>query len=164
MNAILVRAAALVLVALVAGCANFSRIEVGDHEDAVVDRVGRPQTVWKNPDGSEIWQFPQGFFATETFIVTLGPDRTVQRVHNALSEPYFSMIQPGMSQDDVFRILGAPREVWRFPARNEETWTWRFKDTNFMLFNVLFDQSTGKVRSTQRLQEVTVPDRGGRRR
>ena len=160
MSAFPVRIALLLAaICLVAGCAGFSSIQVGDHEDSVVDRVGRPQTVWKNPDGSELWQFPQGFFATETFIVTIGPDRLVQRVHNALSEPYLSSIQPGMTTDDVFRTLGAPREIWRFPGRNEETWTWRYKDTNFMLFNVNFDQSTGKVRSTQRLQEVTVPNR-----
>ena len=156
--------AALLVAALVAGCAIFSRIEPGDTADSVIDRFGHPDTIWENPDGSEVWQFPQGFYATETFMVTIGPDRKVKGVHQALSEPFLSQIQPGMTKDDVHRILGRPREIWRFPSRNNETWTWRYRDTNFMLFHVLFDTRTGKVTRTQRLQEITFPDRGGRRR
>lgn len=162
MNAILVRAASLAFAALAAGCANFSAISPGDTEVVVGEKVGRPNAVWKNPDGSELWQYPQGFYATQTFMITLGPDRRVQEIHQALSEPYFSKIYAGMTRDDVFRMLGKPREIWNFPARDEETWTWRYKDTNFMFFNVMFDQSAGTVRKTQRLQEIQFLDGNGR--
>ena len=162
MNAILVRAASLALAALAAGCANFSAIAPGDTEVVVGEKVGAPNAVWKNPDGSELWQYPQGFYATQTFMITMGPDRRVQEVHQALSEPYFSKIYAGMTKDDVYRMLGKPREVWSFPARDEETWTWRYKDTNFMFFNVMFDQSAGTVRKTQRLQEIQFLDGNGR--
>jgi len=161
-NAILVRAALLTLAALAAGCANFSAVAPGDSEAAVGEKVGRPDAVWKNPDGSELWQYPQGFYATQTFMITLGPDRRVQEVHQALSDPYFSKIYAGMTRDDVFRMLGKPREIWTFPGRDEETWTWRYKDTNFMFFNVMFDQSAGTVRNTQRLQEIQFLDGNGR--
>jgi outer membrane protein assembly factor BamE (lipoprotein component of BamABCDE complex) len=155
--------AALLAAAVLSGCGGFASIAPGDSEVAVGEKVGRPTTVWKNPDGSEIWQYPQGYYATETFVITMGSDRRVKEIHQALSDPYFSKIYVGMSKDDVYRMLGRPREVWNFPARDEETWTWRYRDTNYMFFNVMFDRSAGTVRNTQRLQEILFLD-GGRGR
>jgi hypothetical protein len=92
----------------------------------------------------------------------MGADHRVKQVDQVLSEPYFSKIAIGMSRDDVFRMLGRPREVWSFAARDEETWTWRYYDTNYMFFNVMFDRTAGTVRNTQRIQEILFLD-GGRR-
>lgn len=139
---------------IAAGCANFSAIQPGDPTQSVTDRVGEPTTVWTNEDGSEIWQYPQGHYATQTFIVIVGPDERVVEVHQALSEPYFSKVQRGMSREDVQRLLGPPREVRNFPARNEETWTWRYVDITNMQFNVNFDRTQDRVKSVQRVQEV----------
>jgi hypothetical protein len=154
------RASALLLAVLAAGCASFSSVSPGDSDVNVKDKVGAPVAVLKNPDGSELWQYPRGYYATQTYMVTLGPDRRVQEVHQALSEEYFSKIQIGWSRDDVLRLLGRPREVWYFPARDEETWTWRYYDTTYMFFNVLFDRTAGTVRTTQRLQEILLLDGG----
>ena len=152
--------AASLALACLAGCAGFSSVNPGDSEVVVGEKVGAPTTVWKNPDGSELWQYPQGYYATQTFVVTLGADRRVQEVHQVLSEEYFSRVQPGMSRDDVFRLLGRPREVWYFPPRDEEVWTWRYYFTSYMFFNVLFDRTRGTVRSVQRLEEVPPPSGG----
>jgi hypothetical protein len=152
--------ASLLALACLAGCASFSGVNPGDSEVVVGEKVGAPTTVWKNPDGSELWQYPQGYYATQTFIVTMGPDRRVQEVHQVLNEDYFSRVQPGMSRDDVFRLLGRPREVWYFGARDEEVWIWRYYETAYMFFNVLFDRTRGTVRTVQRLQEVTIPGSG----
>jgi hypothetical protein len=152
--------AALLIAFVSAGCASFSDITPGDSAQSVADRVGKPITVWKNSDGSELWQYPQGYYATQTFILTLDPDQRVREIHQALSEPYFSRVQAGMSRDDVFRLLGRPREIWYFGARDEETWTWRYWEAAYMFFNVLFDRTQGTVRSVQRLQEVPPPSGG----
>lgn len=162
MTPTLLRAGALALAVLAAGCANFSGIQPGDSEAVVGEKVGAPVAVLKNPDGSELWQYPRGYYATQTYMVTLGPDRRVQEVHQALSEEYFSKIQVGWSRDDVMRLLGRPREVWNFPARDEETWTWRYYNTTYMFFNVLFDKTQGQVRSVQRLDEILFLDGGHR--
>jgi hypothetical protein len=152
--------ALLALVCVSAGCASFSSVAPGDSEVVVKEKVGAPTTVWKNPDGSELWQYPQGYYATQTFMVTVGADKRVQEVHQALNEPYFSMVQRGMSRDDVYRLLGRPREIWHFPPRDEETWTWRYYETTYMFFNVLFDRTQGTVRTVQRLEEVPPPSGG----
>lgn len=158
----LLRASVLALLLLAAACADFSSVAPGDSAVNVTDKVGKPVTVWKNPDGSELWQYPRGYYATQTFVVTVGADQRVQEIHQALGEPYFSKIQAGMSREDVSRMLGRPREIWTFPRRDEETWTWRYYDTNYMFFNVLFDRTAGTVRNTQRLQEILFMDGGHR--
>jgi len=102
--------------------------------------------VWKNADGSEVWEYPQGFYAVQTFMVAFDPDHVVREVREVLNETYFSRIRPGMSREDVRRLIGKPREIWYFPARDEETWTWRYYDITYRFFNVLFDRSEGTVR------------------
>lgn len=155
--------AALLIACTSTGCANFSGIAPGDSAQSVADRVGKPVNVWKNGDGSELWQYPQGYYATQTFMVTVGSDQRVREVHQVLGEPYFSTVQAGMVRDDVYRLLGRPREIWYFPPRDEEAWTWRYWDTRYMFFNVLFDRTQGTVRTVQRLEEVPPPS-GGRAR
>jgi len=163
MTAALHRAGALLVLILAAGCANFSAISPGDSAPAVEARVGPPGSVWKNADGSEVWEYPLGPSGVQTFMIDIGPDRTVRAVRQVLREEYFAKVVPGMSRDEVRRLLGRPKEVWYFPARDEEVWTWRYLEVNYRLFNVLFDRTSGMVRSTLRLDEVFLPVGRGRR-
>ena len=162
MIAALRRTALLALTLLAAGCASFSALSPGDSALTVEARVGPPVAVWKNADGSEVWEYPQGSYAVQTFMVAFDPDHAVREVRQVLNETYFSKIQPGMSREDVRRLIGKPREIWYFPARDEETWTWRYFDTTYRFFNVLFDRSEGTVRTTLRLDEILFMDGHGR--
>ena len=162
MIAALHRAAALFALGLLAaGCANFSGISPGDSAPTVEARLGPPGTVWKNADGSEAWEYPMGPTGVQTFMIDIGPDRAVRAVRQVLTEEYFAKVVAGMSREDVRRLLGRPKEVWYFPARDEEVWTWRYLEVNYRFFNVLFDRTSGTVRTTLRLDEVFLPD-GGR--
>ena len=152
------RVALLALACASAGCANFSSIAPGDSAQSVTDRVGKPVTVWKNSDGSELWQYPQGYYAVQCFMVTIGPDQRVREIHQARSDLYFSKVQAGMSREDVHRLLGAPREIWYFPTRDEELWAWRYYETTYHFFNVLFDRTKGTVRSVLRVDEILFLD------
>ena len=155
-------AGALGLALCIGACANFSAISPGDSALQVASAVGEPATVWTHPDGSEVWEYPQGPSGVQTFMVDIGPDQAVHAVHQVLSEEYFSRVSPGMSREDVRRLLGRPKEVWSFPDRDEESWTWRYLDVRYKFFHVLFDRSSGAVRYTLRLDEVFPP--GGRGR
>jgi hypothetical protein len=155
-------AALLALMFLGAGCANFSAISPGDSALAVETRVGAPGTVWENADGSEVWEYPTGPYGVHTFMIDIGPDQAVREVHQVLREEYFSKVHAGMSRDEVQRMLGRPREIWYFPARDEEVWFWRYLEVNYRFFNVLFDHSDGTVRTTLRLDEILFMDGRGR--
>jgi len=164
MIAALRRTALLALTLLAAGCANFSALSPGDSALTVEARVGPPGTVWTNADGSEVWEYPMGPSGVQTFMIDIGPDRAVRAVRQVLKEEYFSKVVAGMSRDDLRRLLGRPKEVWYFPARDEEVWVWRYFEITYRFFNVLFDRTGGTVRTTLRLDEVFLPGGGRGRR
>lgn len=139
------------------GCA-LSPVSNGMDEMQVQARLGKPETVRKVADGSQIWEYPGGPLGRQTYMVTIGADRSVKDVRQVLSDPYFSKVTSGMSRDEVRQILGRPGEVWMFPARNEEVWTWRYQEIVPMFFNVMFDRASGTVRTTQRQEEVLWMD------
>jgi len=162
MIAALHRAALLALAVVPAACANFSAISPGDSALTVEARVGAPGTVWKSTDGYEVWEYPLGPYGVQTFMITVGPDQAVRDVQQVLREEYFSRVHAGMSRDEVRRLLGKPRDIWYFPARDEEVWFWRYFEVNYRFFNVLFDRTAGTVRTTLRLDEILFLDGRGR--
>src|SRR5207245_5849846 len=102
MNATFSRAVLLLLcAAFTAACASPSAINPGASAQQVETLVGPPANVWKNADGSEVWEYPQGPFGVETYMVTLGPDRAVREVRQVLSDETISKLHVGMSRDEV---------------------------------------------------------------
>jgi hypothetical protein len=157
MIATLHRAAALLALAVLpAACANFSAISSGDSSRDVEARVGAPGTVWKNADGSEVWEYPRGPLGVETFMITVGPDHAVREVRQVLSDDYVFKVHPGMSRGEVRRLLGRPGEVASFERRDEEVWSWRYQDAaaRYMIFHVVFDRSRDTVRTSFRIDET----------
>jgi hypothetical protein len=140
------------------GCAAVSPVKSGMDEMQVQARMGKPETVRKGADGSQIWEYPLGPLGRQTYMVTLGPDRSVKEVRQVMSEEYFAKVTSGMSREEVRQILGRPGEVSIFPARNEEVWSWRYQQVNPMFFNVMFDRSSGTVRTTLRQEEILWMD------
>src|SRR6266480_4279508 len=108
-----------------AACASFSAINPGASARQVETLVGAPANVWKNADGSEVWEYPRGPLGGETYMVTLGSDRTAREVHQVLSEEYISKLQVGMSREEVRRLVGRPSHVGFSDFTDEEIWSWR---------------------------------------
>jgi hypothetical protein len=156
--------ATALLAAAATGCSNYGSITPGTGADQVRARMGTPGEVWRNADGTETWEYrtaPAGWY---TYMVDLGPDHAVRDVHQVLDEPYFGRIQPGLSRDQVRRLLGAPKDVAEYKAKNEEVWSWRYKEANnwYRLFNVAFDASSGTVLRTFRMDDPYMYDKGGK--
>jgi len=163
---ILRRAIALpVFAALLAACANFFAISPGTPDKQVRAQVGAPDTVWKNSDGSETWEYPLGPFGTETYMITIASNRAVGGVSQVLSDEFLFKVQAGMSREEVRRLLGRPTEVERYQRLKEEVWSWRYreKDVWYMLFNAHFDSDTGVLRRISRTTDPLHDSRGGRK-
>jgi len=146
---------ALVLLAVLAvGCASFPSISPGSPAQQVEALVGSPDRVWKNPDGSEVWEYPQGPMGTETFMVSLGPERTVQDVRQVLNEETISKLRIGMSRDEVRRMIGKPRDIGYSDRTDEEIWSWLYREwrSRKMELYVQFDRPTGMVKGISRFQ------------
>ena len=164
MTILRISTAAAALAAILGGCANYGSIAPGTGADQVRARMGTPAEVWKNGDGTETWEYPTSPNGWYTYMVDLGPDHTVRDVHQVLDDPYFAKIQPGQSRDQVRRVLGAPKDIAQYRRKNEEVWSWRYKEANnwYKLFNVAFDASSGTVLRTFRLDDPYMYDKGGR--
>jgi hypothetical protein len=137
-----------------AGCASFSAINPGASAQQVEKLVGAPASVWKNADGSEVWEYPQGPLGVETYMVTLGPDHAVREVRQVLSDETISKLHVGMSRDEVRRLLGKPRDIGFSSLNDEEIWSWRYREwgvRNMELY-VQFDRSTGALKKVTRFQ------------
>src|SRR5882762_6822152 len=148
------RAVLLLPALFAAGCASFSAINPGVSAQHVETLVGAPASVWKNADGSEVWEYPQGPLGVETYMVTLGSDRTVREVRQVLSDETISKLHVGLSRDEVRRLLGRPRDIGFSNLNDEEIWSWRYREwgvRNMELY-VQFDGPTGALKKTTRFQ------------
>src|SRR5258706_3007 len=143
--------------ALFAGCANFSAVSSGMPAQQVQAKLGSPETVRKNADGSEVWEYPRGPLGVETYMVTLGSDRAVREVRQVLSEEYISKLHVGMPRDEVRRLLGRPRDTGFSDLNDEEIWSWRYREwgvRNMELY-AQFDRTTGALKKITRFQVDT---------
>src|SRR5258707_892763 len=144
----------LALAASLAGCANFAAVSNGMPAQQVQAKLGAPETVRKNADGSEVWEYPGGPLGRQTYMVTLGSDRAVREAHQVLSEEYFSKLHAGMSRDEVRRLLGRPRDIGFSGLNDEEIWSWRYREARVrnMELYVQFDRPSGALKSISRFQ------------
>ena len=129
-----------------------------DGLEDVVRALGNPAMRWQNEDGSAQLAFPRGPMGYHTYMATIGADGKLRQIVNVLDEKNFARIRPGMSKEEVLRILGPSYPNWTvyFERRDELVWEWRYCDTwnEAARFNVLFDNTRGTVRSTLRLTET----------
>lgn len=151
---------------LLAACASYDGrgLRPGiDGRDSVQATMGAPAMRWPQDDGGELWAYPRGPAGTQTFMVHLGADGKLQRVEKVLDMTHFARIRTGIDdKDSVQRLIGPPNPAWSvyFEARDELAWEWLFCDDWGLMarFGVLFDGSSGKVRSTFQRPELRGVD------
>src|SRR5204862_5710105 len=90
-------------------------------------KLGAPETVRKNADGSEVWEYPGGPLGRVTYMVALGSDHAVREVRQVLNDEYFSRVRAGMSRDAVRRLTGRTGYIMEFSASDEELTSWRYQ-------------------------------------
>jgi outer membrane protein assembly factor BamE (lipoprotein component of BamABCDE complex) len=150
----------LALSVLAAGCDNNGRpieemgldkLAKGISTEAEVRSVmGQPDTVWEEEDGARTLEYPKGPSGQRTWMFEIGKDGKLKDYTQVLTEERFARITPGMSKDDVRRLLGRPLSVVQFRLKQEEVWDWLYRDQTQMrrLFNVHYDIASGKVTGT----------------
>ncbi len=128
----------------------------------VVASMGVPAMRWKDADGREQLAYPRGPEGTQTFMAFVGADGRLERIEAVLDMAHFARIEPGKSdQAAVLRLLGPSQPQWTqyFKARDELVWEWRFCDSwnQLALFDVLFDATTGIVRTSYQRSDLRGP-------
>ena len=151
---------------LLAACASYggSGLKPGEARlEDVQALMGAPAMRWQDADGSIQLAYPRGPAGFDTFMVRLGSDGRLQSITNVLEPAGFARLRPGMTKDEVLRVLGPPDHgsTVYFKARDELVWDWRVRYAlaEPSRFQVLFDNTSGAVRSTMiQLELVAPPD------
>ncbi|MDO8264060.1 MAG: hypothetical protein Q7T21_12690, partial [Gallionella sp.] len=122
--------------------------------------MGQPAMRWQDPDGSRQLAYPRGPAGFDTFMVRLGPNGKLQTIENVLDEQQLANVRAGMGKEEVLRMFGPPdvNATAYFKARDELVWDWRYRGISNQPWRmmVLFDATSGKVRSTMARPEQYV--------
>ncbi len=135
------------------------RLVAGRHTEADVRKLmGKPEMIWEDERGARVLEYPRGPEGTQTYMVQIAPDGHYQGMANALTEANFEKVRPGMSRDDVRRLLGKPTEIVRFDLKREEVWAWKYVGDHGQphFFDVHFDVGDSRVKSVNRTLDPKV--------
>ena len=133
----------LLSAALLVACdaQRIEKLEEGVATEADVRRqFGDPMTVTEKADGSKVMEYPRQPEGSTNYLITIGADGKMSALRQLLSPANFAKVQPGLSQDEVRRMLGKPAKTQRFALKpDEEIWDWRFLDgSTRKVFSVTF--------------------------
>ncbi|NMG35672.1 outer membrane protein assembly factor BamE [Azoarcus sp. TTM-91] len=87
-------------------------------------RLGEPQAVWPNADGSSTWEYSRQPQGAECYMATMGADGVLLRLEQVLNEANFARVESGMRQEQVLRLLGRPASRQHFALKRETVWEW----------------------------------------
>ena len=129
---------------LAAACAAYSgsNLRPGEStENDVRAGMGPPRLALDNPDGTRGLIYPRGPLGNETYIVTVGRDGKVVSVDQVLNDGHFDTMPLGLTEQEVLRQLGPPRDTWSFQLSHTHAWDWKYKDNwgYEAIFSVTFD-------------------------
>lgn len=121
-------------------------------EAQIRDQMGQPETERTFTDGSKRFEYPRGPQGLATYMVDIDPQGKLRAVTQVLTAENFAKIRPGMTQDEVRRLLGKPGEVAVYRLKPETVWSWKWNEgppTGEAYFNVHFNAG-GIVYTTSR--------------
>jgi outer membrane protein assembly factor BamE (lipoprotein component of BamABCDE complex) len=157
---------ALLLAALVvAGCdrQKIAELEEGVATEADVrQRFGQPAAVYDEPGGARTFEYPRQPEGRRNYMITIGADGRMSALRQVLTPPNFEKVRPGMSREEVRRILGQPARRQAYELQAQEAWDWRWLDAGRNAgFVVTFDRD-GKVVSAAAGPDPADTQTGGR--
>ena len=124
--------------------------------DQVRSQMGKPETERVSGDGSRRLEYPRGPEGLNTWMVDIGPDGRLVAITQALTAENFAKVHPGMTEDDVRRLLGKPGQVAAYRLKQETVWSWKWQEggvTPEAYFNVHFGPD-GRVSTTSRSDAI----------
>lgn len=133
------------------------KMEVGVSTEADVrSQFGDPAAVYDEQDGGRTLEYPRQPEGQINYMITIGPQGTLNALRQVLNPDRFAMISPGLDKAQVRRLIGRPAKVQLFELKKEEVWDWRWLDgTQSKIFSVTFDPD-GKVQSTAVTDETST--------
>lgn len=134
----------ILFVLAAAGCASYDghTLKPGVSSEAELRGVmGQPALEFQEGDGSRRLLYPRGPLGTQTYAAEVGSDGIVRAIRPVLKDDTFNAIRPGMTRDEILRLIGPPGETMAFSLSRQVAWDYRFVDTwgYLAVFSVAFD-------------------------
>lgn len=123
-------AAALLLVAGCASTVAFHGLQPGRSTEGDVRRAfGEPAMTLPEGEGGRQLVFPTGPAGTQTWMAFLSPDGRLLRLEPALTDENLRRVYPGISGDEVLRLIGPPWRRIEFPNLRQVAWDYHTQDS-----------------------------------
>ena len=152
----------LVLALLAAGCAAYDGrgLRTGaSNEGEVRGVMGAPALEFTAEDGGKDLVYPRGPLGIQTFIAHVDRGGILEEIRPVLKDDVFYRVRPGLTKDQVLRMIGPPGETMHFARSDQTAWDYRYVDTwgYTAIFTAVFDaRGTLVTKFTRRLER----DRG----
>ena len=158
------RLASLLLILVLSACAGLGsptqHLVVGVSQRAdVLARFGPPVRSWPNGDGGQTLEYSSQPFGQNCWMATLAADGRLLRLEDTLLPASRFSVAPGMTPEQVSRLLGRERSRVFYRFSGEDVWDWNVAPEslgeNLLRFNVHFKD--GVVLRTS--QSLVFPER-----
>ena len=136
---------ALLATTLVIGCdeQRAAKLEEGLSSEADVRKqFGEPVQTIERADGSKLLAYPRQPEGWTNVEIVIGADGKMASLRQLLTAANFAKVQPGMSQDELRKLLGKHAKSLRYGIKpDEEVWRWHFMSgQDKKVFDVTFDR------------------------
>jgi outer membrane protein assembly factor BamE (lipoprotein component of BamABCDE complex) len=128
-------------------------------EAQIRDQMGKPETERTFTDGSKRFEYPRGPAGTTTWMIDIDANGRFVSATQVLTAQNFAKVRPGMTMDEVRRLLGKPTEIAEYRLKQERVWSWHWLEDGVnrdAMFNAHFGPD-GTVVTTSRSEAM----RGG---
>jgi hypothetical protein len=136
------RTAALLGAILLGGCATPASLQPGATEAQVLQRYGKPDSVFVLDDGTKRLEYNRGEYMQRDWMVDIDRDGRVARVDQVRTESHFASLSPGAdTQATVRRQLGTPWKVEYYPPSKLTGWLYPYRESGVFnsVMTVMFD-------------------------
>ena len=149
----------LALLSLLAACAtpvHDPRLVTGRSTVAQAEAFyGKPTRIWPEPDGGQTLEYGQQPFGEHCYLLRFDAEGHLMGTRDGLAPAERAKIEPGMSVEQVQRLLGHERKRVFFRLSGEDVWDWNVTSPNggyWLRFNVHFKDGV-VARTTETLLE-----------
>jgi hypothetical protein len=166
------------LLSFILGLAGCDQQRINELEEGVATegdvraRFGEPEKIWEAQDmaslpqpgaaaapGARTLEYNRQPAGHVNYMITIGPDGRMTALRQVLTPQNFARVLPGMSMEQVRKMLGKPMKVTTYALKRETHYDWRYLNapTTPMIFTVVFDPDLRVVRTASYDEESINP-------
>ncbi|WP_457423469.1 outer membrane protein assembly factor BamE [Roseateles sp. P5_E7] len=146
--------------ALLAGCATAPALLPGtSRSEDVIAAYGQPRRIWPEADGGRTLEYSSQPMGRHCYMVRLAADGRLVSIEDGLSAANRARIEPGMTPEQVSRMLGTERSRVFFRLSGEDVWDWTVEPDQIGSYGLRFNVHFKDGRVLRTTQSMVFPSR-----